>query len=249
MTALNFVDELLGWRTLEQRTVQRLGRPYAPNCADADNCDIADYIYASHRVGRILRPGQTMGASFEALLLDHLFGEISRLDPNRKWLARPGRVISDFAQYAHLGVLEEQIKANVVLRTEFGREYAIKPDIAIGVEVAAAQPLLHAVVSVKWSMRSDRVQNVRPEGALLLRHRRGRAPHFVVVTAEPLPSRIAAIAMTTGEVDAVYHVMFDEMAEAVRQVGTREQKERWFELVTQGRVRDYAALPVTLTST
>ncbi|MEU4680909.1 NgoMIV family type II restriction endonuclease [Micromonospora sp. NPDC023737] len=60
---------------------------------------------------------------------------------------------------------------------------------------------------------------------------------------------IGAIAMTTGEVDAVYHVMFDEMAEAIQEVGTREQKERWLELTTQGRLRGYNTLPEILTST
>ena len=248
MTAPPFLDQLLAWRTLEQKTVQRLGRPYAPNCADADNCEIADHIYADRRVSRILPQGRTMGASFEALLLEDLHKAVSGLDPNRTWVADPKRVVSDFAQYSHLGVLEKRIQADLTLRTEFGREYAIKPDITIGVKTPT-QLLLHAVISVKWSMRSDRVQNVRPEGALLLRHRRGRPPHFVVITAEPLPTRIGSIAMTTGELDAVYHVMFDELAAAVQAVGTQEQQDRWYEMVTQGRVRDYNALPEILTST
>lgn len=248
MTVAAFVDQLLAWRTLEQKTVDRLGRPYAPNCADVDNCEIADFIYASRRVGHIHPAGKKMGTPFEVALLEDLRGAVSELDSKRIWTADRKRVISDFSQYRHMGVLEERIQADLTLRTEFGREYAIQPDITIGVQTPT-QLLLHAVISAKWSMRSDRVQNVRPEGALLSRHRRGRAPHFVVITAEPLPTRIASIAMTTGEVDAVYHVMFDEMTAAVWKVGTQEQQDRWHEMVTQGRVRDYSALPEILTST
>jgi hypothetical protein len=49
----------------------------------------------------------------------------------------------------------------------------------------------------------------------MIRHRRGRQPHLVTVTAEPLPSRLASIARGTGEVDAVYHIAYDAMAASV----------------------------------
>jgi hypothetical protein len=117
------------------------------------------------------------------------------------------------------------------------------------VQADRPDPLLHAVISAKWSMRSDRVQNVRPEGATLTRHRRGRAPHFVVVTCEPLPSRISSIAMTTGEVDAVYHVAYEETQAAVMEHGTYEQKNTWLELVAQRRIRDYNLLAETIALT
>ncbi|MFD1365098.1 NgoMIV family type II restriction endonuclease [Actinoplanes sichuanensis] len=248
MTAPSFVDDLLAWRTLEKKTVNRLGRPYAPNCADVDNCDIADYIYAGRKVARIKPSGQNMGTDLEELVLEDLIPRVRRLDPRRSWDGARKRKVSDFTQYSHLKVLDRRMKEDLVLRTEFGREYTIKPDITIG-SGTSSELFLHAVISVKWSMRNDRVQNVRPEGALLSRHRRGRPPHFVVVTTEPLPTRIAAIAMTTGEVDSVYHVMFDEMEEAVKEVGSKEQRARWKELVTQGRVRDYNTLPEVLTTT
>lgn len=54
--------------------------------------------------------------------------------------------------------------------------------------------------------RSIIMFRIRHEGVILARSRRGREPHIVTVTAEPLPSRLAAIACGTGEVDAVYHV-------------------------------------------
>jgi hypothetical protein len=48
------------------------------------------------------------------------------------------------------------------------------------------------------------VQNIRHECLQMIRHRRGRQPHPVTVTAEPLPSRLASIARGTGEVDDSY---------------------------------------------
>ena len=65
----------------------------------------------------------------------------------------------------------------------------------------------------------------------------------------PLPSRIASIAMTTGEVDRVYHVAFEETERAVHQWGTTHQATHWDEMVSQGRVRDYNELATTLSLT
>jgi len=65
------------------------------------------------------------------------------------------------------------------------------------------------------------------------RHRRGRQPHIVTVTAEPLPSRLAAITRGTGEVDTVYHVAFEELVNATEAAGTDEQKTVLTELITQ----------------
>ena len=75
-------------------------------------------------------------------------------------------------------------------------------------------------MSCKWTIRSDRVQNIRHECLQMIRHRRGRQPHLVTVTAEPLPTRLASIARGTGEVDAVYHIAYDAMAASV--AGLRE---------------------------
>ena len=55
----------------------------------------------------------------------------------------------------------------------------------------------------------------------MTRSRRGRLPHIVAVTAEPLPTRLASIAMGTGDVDAVYHVALEELVQAVGSTGRR----------------------------
>ncbi len=66
-------------------------------------------------------------------------------------------------------------------------------------------PILHASVSAKWTMRSDRAQNSRTEALGLIRNRKGHLPHIVVVTGEPLPSRLASLALGTGDIDCMYH--------------------------------------------
>ncbi|MEU0388566.1 NgoMIV family type II restriction endonuclease [Streptomyces chartreusis] len=53
------------------------------------------------------------------------------------------------------------------------------------------------------------------------------------MSAEPMPSRSAAIATGTGEVDAVYH---------------GQQKDDLSEYIRQGRLRPYEELASTLTT-
>lgn len=82
----------------------------------------------------------------------------------------------------------------------------------------------------------------------MVRHRRGRQPHLVSITAEPLPSRLASIARGTGEVDAVYHIAFDELATAVAASNNAGQQKAWAEVTGQERVLDYNLLAEHLVS-
>jgi hypothetical protein len=72
-------------------------------------------------------------------------------------------------------------------------------------------------------------------------------PHLVVVTAEPLPSRIVSLGRGTGEVDAVYHLLFDEISAALDDLRKadrhlRSQWQDWDELVQMARLRPYSEL-------
>ena len=82
----------------------------------------------------------------------------------------------------------------------------------------------------------------------MIHHRRGRQPHLVTVTAEPLPSRLASIARGTGEVDAVYHIAFDAMAASVAEHANAEQADAWREVTRQRRVLSFGLLADTLAS-
>ena len=80
----------------------------------------------------------------------------------------------------------------------------------------------------------------------MIRHRRGRQPHLVTVTAEPLPSRLASIARGTGEVDAVYHVALEALAAAVDADGNDEQIDAWNECIGQKRLLSYGDMVKTI---
>jgi hypothetical protein len=155
--------------------------------------------------------------------------------------------VTDFDQYEHLARIQQIIRddATKTLGVEIGRDYVIKPDVTVGIRRGEVL-MLHAAVSCKWTIRSDRVQNVRHEAVILTRHRRGRQPHIVAVTAEPLPSRLASIARGTGEIDAVYHVAFEELLAATESAGTKGEKEVLGELVDQKRLLDFTRLPDVL---
>lgn len=244
------MDQLLAWRPNGAKN-SRSHTPYVGNQCDGSNDasrQISQHVLLALNIAHVGSDGDTMGAPFEQAVRDDLAVSLPTTDPARQWTIRNGQAVTDFVQYSHLTVLDAAVRRDKVLRTEFGRDYRINPDVVIGVD-GTTPPLLHAVISCKWSMRSDRVQNIRPEGATLVRHRRGRAPHFVVVTCEPIPTRIAAIAMTTGEVDAVYHVAFNETADGVAKYGTAEQQDYWAEMVAQRRLVDYGRLVETLTLT
>lgn len=106
--------------------------------------------------------------------------------------------------------------------------------------------LLHASISCKWTMRSDRAQNTRTEALNLIRNRKGRTPNIVAVTFEPLPARIASIALGTGDIDCTYHGALYELMEAAKNKGHHDALEMLQLLVDGRRLRDISDLPFDL---
>lgn len=180
---------------------------------------------------------------------------------------------SDFAQYEHLAYLNALTAENAQLAASLGNDYLVAPDIVIyrdlynDAEINADQcivddsickmadirkinggkPLLHASVSAKYTMRSDRAQNSRTEALNLIRNRKGHLPHIVVVTAEPMPNRLASLALGTGDIDCVYHFALYELMRAVREVGSEDANEILETLVHGKRLKDISDLPLDLT--
>ncbi len=118
-----------------------------------------------------------------------------------------------------------------------------------GKEIEHEILLLHASVSCKWTLRSDRAQNARSEALNLIRNRKGRVPHIVAITAEPLPSRLASLALGTSDLDCVYHIALPELRAAVEEVqtlGKSDQHRSLSTLVNGKRVRDISDLPLDL---
>jgi hypothetical protein len=220
-----------------------------PNISDSKNptsVAIATRMFEELGVPQRVVTGDEPGGFLEGVVEAFLKRTLPRLDSSRPWLVGRKRLVAAYEQYEHLGRLDELIKKNPVLRAEIGRDYVIKPDVCVGLEGTGAALFLHAAVSCKWTLRSDRAQNVRHEAVMLVRHRRGRLPHIVTVTSEPLASRIAALARGTGDVDAVYHVALDALQVATDACGTPEQSAILTELVTQRRLFDLAELPRVL---
>lgn len=240
-----FADRLLGWKRNKHKLI--------PNCADTDSaqsCRIAgtmlDHLGVPPGVPSLV-PADP-GRPLERYVEDYLANELFRLAPQRQWcIYKESKAISDFIQYEHLQKIDQIVKEHPELRVTLGRDYLIRPDVVVGLaEPGVSLPFLHAVVSCKWTIRSDRVQNIRHENNQMIRHRRGRQPHLITVTAEPLPTRLVSIARGTGEVDAVYHIAFEALARAVEAAANADQRDAWDECVQQKRLLPFADLAPTL---
>lgn len=72
---------------------------------------------------------------------------------------------------------------------------------------------------------------------------KGHTPHIAVVTAEPLPTRLASLALGTGDLDCVYHFALSELVEAVQVVASDEQAEMLSAMINGRRLRDISDLP------
>lgn len=195
-----------------------------------------------------MRPSQEederLARQVEQLLARELF---SPADGRRWWVSR-GQALSDFVQYRHLRELEARVAADEsgTLESVFGERFRVVPDVTVSVESHEGTRFLHAAIACKWGLRPDCVEEIRHQSAVLIRHRRGRQPHIVTVTAEPLPSRLAAIAKGTGEVDGVYHVAFDELVNATDLQEDLDQRRILDVLIAQERLMRFEELVGTL---
>lgn len=217
--------------------------------------------------------GQSAGAEFERVCSEFLadaLAKLRHLKPCGLTVAR-GKQISEFDQYAHLDALSRLSQGSRELKALIGEDYLIQPDIVVvrfpegddsinlhsrlvcddvarrtSLRAAnGAKASLHASISCKLTIRSDRVQNTRLEALNLMRNRKGRVPHIVAVTAEPTPGRIAAIALGTGDVDCVYHIALPELLYVLREQD-RESLELLETMIEGQRLRDIADLPLDL---
>ncbi len=208
--------------------------------------------------------------------LQDTFPRLGHLRPGAWIVTTPsGRFksgITDTEQYTHLATLAEACEKQPELAAMLGQDYLIKPDIIIlreteeDAQINAQERLVdesttnlaslrkanggksifHASISCKFTMRSDRAQNSRSEALNLIRNRKGRTPHIVVVTAEPLPSRLASLALGTGDLDFVYHIALPELVAAVNKRGSADSKESLKIMIEGKRLRDISDLPLDL---
>jgi len=208
--------------------------------------------------------------------LQEAFIALQHLRPGEWHYTTIQTAISGFEQYEHLADLEKIVWKNNELASVLGGDYIVKPDIVIGrrpvsdeeinkkqpvigrdEDIATLTPLrqlnrpaprliLHASISCKWTIRSDRSQNTRTEALNLIRNRKGPLPHIVAVTAEPLPTRIAALALGTGDLDCVYHFALPELEASIKDVKNEDQLDIFKIMVDGRRLRDISDLPFDL---
>lgn len=208
--------------------------------------------------------------------LQATFPHLQNLRPGKWQITKLGNrnaiKTSSFAQYAHLEALNAFVKQNAELAASLGNDYMVAPDVVVFRETEddavinakepvvdenvcnwsdlrkenGGLPILHASISAKWTIRSDRAQNSRTEALGLIRNRKGHLPHIVVVTAEPLPSRLASIALGTGDIDCVYHFALPELQAAVAASGAEDSMEMLKILVEGKRLKDISDLPLDL---
>lgn len=208
--------------------------------------------------------------------LQETFPKLQNLRPGKWTILQLGNnnklKTSDFAQYEHLAYLNALTTQNAQLAAALGNDYLVAPDVVVYRDLCedaeintneqivdddvskmadirkanGGKPILHASVSAKYTMRSDRAQNSRTEALNLIRNRKGHLPHIVVVTAEPMPNRLASLALGTGDIDCVYHFALYELIRAVKEVGSEDAVETLETLVQGKRLKDISDLPLDL---
>lgn len=208
--------------------------------------------------------------------LINTFPFLQNLRPGKWHISRLGNrnsiKTSSFVQYEHLEYLDNMTKSDFKLASSLGNNYIVAPDIVIYRDPepddvinadklilndsvckssalrleANPLPILHASISAKWTMRSDRAQNSRTEALGLIRNRKGHLPHIVAVTAEPMPSRLASLALGTGDIDCLYHFALYELIESVECSGAEDAAEMLNILIEGKRLKDISDLPMDL---
>lgn len=207
--------------------------------------------------------------------LEESFGLLQHIRPGN-WVYSINTAISNFDQYKDLAEIEKAIQGHRELATTLGSDYIVSPDIVVGrtplpdekinknqkivstndwvarltpireKNVDEPKAILHASISCKWTLRSDRAQNSRTEALNLIRNRKGKLPHIVAVTAEPTATRIASLALGTGDIDCVYHFALRQLMSAIDAIGDESQKEMLTMLIEGRRLRDISDLPFDL---
>jgi hypothetical protein len=182
------------------------------------------------------------------------------------------RNLTQSGQYRHLIAIAKAASENAELAASLGSDYIIKPDIVVFRQLVedkeinrleplvddsvallsslrktnGGSPILHASISCKLTIRSDRSQNSRSEALNLIRNRRGKLPHIVVVTGEPMSSRLGSVALGSGDIDCVYHFALPELRETVKELDMGDTEEAIDIMVNGKRLKDISDLPLDL---
>ncbi len=203
--------------------------------------------------------------------LENTFKLLNHLRPG-KWLFYTVKNRTEVGENKQLDNLECILATNRRFRTLLADYNVVKPDIIIArvpvedKEINQKQkivdnniathtqlrkknspkPIHHAIVSCNWIIHGGPSQGVRTETLNLIPNRKGHPPHIVAVTTEPLPIRIATLALGTGDIDCVYHFALHELKSAVEKSNNQDQLEMLMTMIEGHRLRDISDLPFDL---
>lgn len=167
------------------------------------------------------------------------------------------RIVSPPANVRRIEEMIGNVEAAIALEVEkrrralheIGQESVLKLDVTVSEPQSGRLPELEIGLSLKWSLRTDRLQDPRSQGAKLAVLRRGRMPHYAAVTMEPRPSLLKMLCGGSGDLDCVYHLHLPALAAAIDEVyGSKSDRTSkrivadFSRLVEQRRVRDYDEL-------
>lgn len=179
------------------------------------------------------------GSAASMLALHNVIDDIPEGEERQRLLAAFNRTEIDINK-------QERMVEN--LRTHMPQESLLKIDVFVAEAQQPRPPMLHVALSFKWSLRTDRAQDCVSQGAKLVAQRRGRMPHFAVVTMEPRPAMLKILGDGSGAVDCIYHPNLPALQAAIDRLASRQRGRTWppkrtFErLLAQGRIRDYGDL-------
>lgn len=238
---------------------------------------IADQLMVEVREKTVGQTSGAKFEQINMQFLSETFPKLQNLRPGKWHIVKLGNrnamKTSSFSQYEHLEYLSLLTHNDARLAASMGNDYMVAPDVVIYRETETDEvinehtaivddnicrladlrksngglPILHASISAKWTMRSDRAQNSRTEALGLIRNRKGHLPHIVVVTGEPMPARLASLALGTGDIDCVYHFALYELVQAVKEAQAEDSIELLDMLIQGKRLKDISDLPLDLT--
>lgn len=132
------------------------------------------------------------------------------------------------------------------LKREMPEESLLKIDISVALPQHDGPDELVIALSSKWSLRTDRAQDCVSQGSKLVALRRGRMPHFGVITIEPRPAMLRILADGSGSIDYVYHLDLPALAAAIETMSQSTRRpDSWSprltfnRLMIQRRIRDF----------
>jgi hypothetical protein len=173
-------------------------------------------------------------------VLDKLCSEIEQLPegPNQQRLESIVSELSD-----HFAGNAELIDN---LKREMPEESLLKIDVSVALPSQSGPNALAVALSAKWSLRTDRAQDCVSQGNKLVAQRRGRMPHFAVVTVETRPSMLRILADGSGAVDCIYHLDLPALQRTIEgEANGQERPASWSPKMTfdrllhQRRIRDF----------